>query len=150
MLRSLALLPAFFLLAAGGCNGASEAAPEATSSPTSSEISTGDAIVLSVGDAVQVEGYALRYVDLVEDSRCPEGTTCVWSGRAKVRLAASSPDSVETTQVLTLPYDTMNEDETDVWTLGEIMIELKDVRPPPGPEATGVPREVEIRVVPAG
>ncbi|MEL6616709.1 MAG: hypothetical protein AAFQ43_13285, partial [Bacteroidota bacterium] len=96
MLRSLALVPVLLVLASGGCNGATEAAPEAAVPAAPTEASTGDAIVLEVGDAVQVDGYALRYVDLVEDSRCPEGTTCVWSGRAKVRLAASSPDSVET------------------------------------------------------
>lgn len=149
MLRSLALVPALLLLASGGCNSASEAAPEAAPPGAPAEARTGDAIVLAVGDAVQVDGYSLRYVDLVEDSRCPEGTTCVWSGRAKVRLAAASPDSVEASQVLTLPYGTMTEDETDTWTLGEVMIELKDVRPMPGPEASGVPREVEVRVVPA-
>src|SRR5215213_7986378 len=28
----------------------------------------------------------IKFVSLVEDSRCPEGTRCVWAGNAKIRV----------------------------------------------------------------
>ena len=34
----------------------------------------------------------VKFVSLVEDSRCPEGTNCVWAGNAKIKVVLSSPD----------------------------------------------------------
>ena len=31
-------------------------------------------------------GFRIKFVEMVEDSRCPEGTNCVWAGNAKVRI----------------------------------------------------------------
>jgi hypothetical protein len=28
----------------------------------------------------------IKFVEVIEDSRCPEGVTCVWAGNAKVKL----------------------------------------------------------------
>lgn len=29
----------------------------------------------------------IKFVSLVEDSRCPQGTNCVWAGNAKIKVA---------------------------------------------------------------
>ena len=138
MLRSLILAPALFLAAASGCSGAKTAAP-----PDVGAAATGEPFVLAQGEAVEVAGHALRFLDVVEDSRCPEGVTCVWEGRAKVRLSASSPDGLSATQVLTLPYAGMSAEESSVWDVGGVSVELVDVLAMSGPED---PREVELRV----
>jgi hypothetical protein len=31
-------------------------------------------------------GFKIKFVEMVEDSRCPTGTTCVWAGNAKVKI----------------------------------------------------------------
>ncbi|HTH50959.1 MAG TPA: hypothetical protein VL501_03440, partial [Pyrinomonadaceae bacterium] len=31
----------------------------------------------------------VNFVEIVEDSRCPEGTECIWAGNAKVKIAVS-------------------------------------------------------------
>ena len=31
----------------------------------------------------------VKFVSLVEDSRCPEGTNCVWAGNAKIKVLVS-------------------------------------------------------------
>ena len=31
----------------------------------------------------------VKFVSLVEDSRCPEGTNCVWAGNAKIKVMIS-------------------------------------------------------------
>ena len=68
------------------------AAPDsAASSPN-----IGEAFVLRVGETVTVQsdGLTVELVEIVEDSRCPEDVTCVWQGRALVRVIVSSPDDV--------------------------------------------------------
>ncbi|WP_326837214.1 hypothetical protein VSH64_20335 [Amycolatopsis rhabdoformis] len=40
----------------------------------------------------------VRYTRLVEDSRCPENVTCVWSGDAVVALELSQPGRGEQTR----------------------------------------------------
>ena len=32
-------------------------------------------------------GMKIKFLDVLEDSRCPEGRQCVWAGNAKVRIA---------------------------------------------------------------
>ena len=31
-------------------------------------------------------GLTVRFVEMVEDSRCPKGTQCVWAGNAKIKV----------------------------------------------------------------
>ena len=31
-------------------------------------------------------GIRIKFVEMVEDSRCPTGTTCIWAGSAKVKI----------------------------------------------------------------
>jgi hypothetical protein len=35
---------------------------------------------------VEGEGLAVEFESALEDSRCPEGVDCIWSGNAKIRL----------------------------------------------------------------
>ena len=35
------------------------------------------------------EGLTVRFDSVLEDSRCPEGVDCIWSGNAKIRLKPS-------------------------------------------------------------
>ncbi len=139
MLRSLILIPLFLVAAVSGCSGA-QADPEVRAS------ATGDPFMLTQGDAVTIAGHALQFVDVVEDSRCPEDVTCVWEGRAKVTLSASDPDGHATTQILTLPYSAMKADESAQWEVGGLMIEFLDLRARTGPDD---PREARLRVTPA-
>ncbi len=41
----------------------------------------------------------VTFAEVIEDSRCPKGTSCVWAGQARVRLQTHEGVSVE----LTLP-----------------------------------------------
>ena len=147
MLRSLILTPALVLALASGCSS-SQPAPGSASQETQTA-TTGEPFVLAQGNAVQVAGHSLRFVDVVEDSRCPTGVTCVWGGRAKVRLSASDPDGNEASQVLTLAYDGMTTDESPEWTVGGVVVELLALNPYPGSgSAQGAAREIEVSVTP--
>jgi len=42
------------------------------------------AIKISLGESIALENHTVKFVEVLEDSRCPKNTTCVWEGRARV------------------------------------------------------------------
>jgi hypothetical protein len=49
-------------------------------------------IVLKVplGKAVVVDNVTILFKEILEDSRCPKGTTCVWQGRVRLLVEVSN------------------------------------------------------------
>lgn len=39
---------------------------------------------LAPGQTFTLEGKSLKFKEVISDSRCPKGTTCIWAGEAKV------------------------------------------------------------------
>ncbi|HEX8385300.1 MAG TPA: hypothetical protein VF576_03895 [Rubricoccaceae bacterium] len=149
MLRTLALA----VLAVGGCatsrpeGGPTGSAPSVP--PSSTEAPPSDPagpVRLALGATAQVAGTAVRFAAVEEDSRCPRGTTCVWEGRARVRLdVAGAP------VVLTVPHGgPPREDEPSTARQGGVLVEVMGLHPYPGsPEAeAGATAEVELVVRP--
>lgn len=75
MTRIAALLTC---LALTGCVTASTPEPQ----------SAGAAVTLGVGETAPIAGTSasVRFLGVIEDSRCPTDTTCVWAGEVKVNL----------------------------------------------------------------
>ena len=47
-------------------------------------------VSLRVGQQKNLAGrVTVRFLEVTEDSRCPEGTQCIWAGNAKVQIAVS-------------------------------------------------------------
>lgn len=48
----------------------------------------GEAVQLFQGETVTFEGseLSIRFMEVIEDSRCPEGAICLWEGRTVVLL----------------------------------------------------------------
>jgi hypothetical protein len=59
-------------------------------------------ITLAPGETVSVNATEMkvRFVAVIEDSRCPRDVTCVWAGEVKVRLEISSPQGTSQVEVL--------------------------------------------------
>ncbi|QYO67433.1 hypothetical protein [Leptolyngbya sp. 7M] len=53
-----------------------------------------DKIDLKIGEAKLVgdAGYSLHFLEVAEDSRCPDGVDCIWAGRAVVKLVLVKED----------------------------------------------------------
>ena len=135
MLRSLSLA---LLIAAGGCSGT-----KPTATPESQTIAADKPFRLDLGESARIDGHEFRFVEVVEDSRCPEDMTCVWEGRAKVRLTASVPGAEPARDVLTLPYGAMTDDEHDTWSVGGMRVRFLALSPGRGADAS---RQVELSV----
>ena len=67
-------------LALGGCG--------ASSNPETKTIAPGAEITLAPGVAVAVKttGMTVRFVAVIDDSRCARDTTCVWAGEVRALL----------------------------------------------------------------
>ena len=46
--------------------------------------------------SVPSAGFKIKFVEMVEDSRCPAGTNCVWAGNAKVKIEVRGKGSART------------------------------------------------------
>jgi hypothetical protein len=47
--------------------------------------------VAGPSQAVTIEGVTITPIEVVEDSRCPEGVQCIWAGRLLLRANISKP-----------------------------------------------------------
>lgn len=45
------------------------------------------AIKIPLGETASVEGYDLKFIEVLEDSRCPKGVNCVWAGRVRIKIS---------------------------------------------------------------
>ena len=45
-------------------------------------------VALGATEFVCTKGLEVKFVDVVEDSRCPEGVDCIWAGNARIRIEA--------------------------------------------------------------
>ncbi len=75
------------LLAFPACSGSSS--PGTT--PTPNEVSLGQEFTLAVGQTVTIagEGLEIKFVEVVSDSRCPQGVTCIWAGEVSCLVEVS-------------------------------------------------------------
>ncbi len=79
----LMLLVSLFLVPSWTC--------EATPSRKVKQAQVGQEFKLKVGEQVQIREAGLRitFSRVAEDSRCPQGVTCIWAGNGRIILKAS-------------------------------------------------------------
>lgn len=67
-------------------------APKPEAAPAPAPVATPGSVVLGFGDEATVApGTQLRFVRVVNDSRCPKGVQCVWAGEVKIEFELKSP-----------------------------------------------------------
>lgn len=74
---------AIFLLLAG-CIGTDELTAD-----------LGQEFTLSIGQSARIEGESLQvsFEEVLEDSRCPTGATCIWEGRVSIAVEITDNES---------------------------------------------------------
>lgn len=72
------------------------------------------AIKVAVGKTVQLKNHSIRFVEVLEDSRCPEYVNCIWAGRARISVEITdSSNSIIKKELLfgqTKPGEIVNND----------------------------------------
>lgn len=116
-------------------------ASSCASAPVVTVSQQGRQIVLSAGKSQRIPETDLTVLFdvVVEDSRCPVGTSCVWAGDATVRIRIDSVNSKPTTYTL----HTNERFEREV-THGDVRVRLSSLTPEP--TADGPPRSEDYRV----
>ena len=72
-------------------------------------------IRIPIGESVVVQGVSLSFVEVLEDSRCPEDVTCVWAGRARIAVRVKAPGREPESKMLI--FGEVQGDESDDLTL---------------------------------
>ncbi|MDC7995093.1 hypothetical protein [Altibacter sp. HG106] len=58
------------------------------------------AIKIPLGNTTTIQGISLTFLEVLEDSRCPEDVTCVWAGRARVLVRVQEGENPSETKEL--------------------------------------------------
>lgn len=66
----------------------------------------------------------IKFLSVVEDSRCPEGTNCIWAGNAQVKLRVTDGGK-------TRVFDLNTGKGSDSYNFGRYQIKLVKVSPTP-------------------
>lgn len=72
-------------------------------------------VKVPLGESITLEGHTVKFIKVLEDSRCPKNTNCIWAGRAKVLVEVLSEET-ETIQK-ELIFGKVNPGESDDLTL---------------------------------
>jgi hypothetical protein len=76
-------------------------------------VSLGDSFSLSVGQSASIDGddLAIKFIDVIADSRCPSGAQCIWQGEVAC-LVKITHSGTGQEKVLTYPGLTQEPSET--------------------------------------
>lgn len=139
-MKKLHLLAVLFLC--GSCFLACNKEEETPESETDS-FGLNEEIAMKVGGSIKVDDtdLTLAFMELAEDSRCPEGVECFWEGRAVVKLEVGDEENV----VIELTSRAGHPDLA-VDTLGNYVYQLLEVTPYPEEGVEIATEEYEIKV----
>ena len=92
-------------------------------------------IRVPMGEIVTIEGVQVQF-EVLEDSRCPKNTTCVWEGRAILAVSAGKKDEISEPMSVIFGKVLQNEIESKVFYETDTFL-IKAVGLTPYPEVGG-------------
>lgn len=69
------------------------------------------AIKISLGESLTLENHTIKFMEVLEDSRCPKNTTCIWDGGARVLVEVSEKGKENFEKILI--FGKVNKGESD-------------------------------------
>lgn len=95
------------------------------------------AVKVPKGETVVLKGVSVKFMEVVEDSRCPEGVNCIWAGRAIVKVQVISNGKSEEKTLIFGETRPGEEKNTNLFTSKEFVINGLTLNPYPTSEITG-------------
>ena len=108
-LMNLAFLVLALMLPAGCPDRTGGRTPE-TNEPAHVRLAQEFKLHVEQRATVDGEPFSLRFVSVVNDSRCPADVTCVWAGNAEVLIEANAGGSIASLKLNTLGGDKFPKD----------------------------------------
>ena len=97
------------------------------------ECSQGACVML--GQAQQLREFTVTPIEVLDDSRCPEGVQCVWEGEVRMRVAIASTNGVAEDEISTRSPVPVNRG----------MLQLAEVTPAPSADSAFDPGAYRFR-----
>jgi hypothetical protein len=47
-------------------------------------------VQVQINSETRISGLRIKFIDMLEDSRCPRDTQCIWAGNAKIKIGLSN------------------------------------------------------------
>lgn len=94
---------------------------------------------LAVGEQVSVDGHTVRFVEVVEDSRCPRGAQCITAGVARVRVEVDRQSVV-----LTVPGGQMADGDSSSAEVEGLTVGVTDLEPYPEQNRDQAPASIAV------
>ena len=89
------------------------------------------------GETVVLKGVSIKFMEVIEDSRCPTGVNCIWAGRAIVKTQVTANGKSEE-KTLTFGETRPGEEKnTNLFSSKEFAINGLTLKPYPTSESTG-------------
>ena len=89
------------------------------------------------GETVVLKGVSVKFLEVIEDSRCPEGVNCMWAGRAIVKAEVTSNGKTEEVTLIFGETRPGEEKNTNLFTSDKFVINGLTLNPYPSVESTG-------------
>lgn len=83
------------------------------------------------GDTLKNGNYSISFLEVTEDSRCPSDVTCIWEGRAKVKVHIENNGNTEEKEILFKGKSLGNEKEHIIFKTEKSMIIARQLTPYP-------------------
>lgn len=95
------------------------------------------AIKIPLGQTVSVKDVSITFLELVEDSRCPEGVDCFWMGRAIVKVKVTANGKSEEKTIIFGALRPGEEENTNLYSSADFAINGLSLKPYPTAESAG-------------
>ncbi len=89
------------------------------------------------GEAVVLNNITIKFIEVVEDSRCPKGVDCMWAGRAVVKVEVSQNGKTEEKTMTFGDAKPGEENNTNLYNSANYVINGLTLNPYPTSESTG-------------
>ena len=104
-------------------------------------------IKIALGKTISIESHQVTFLKILEDSRCPKYTTCIWAGRAKVLVEISEKGKESLQKQLIFGQLKQGESkELTLFTSEEKKVVGITLRPYPSAEDSGTEKEYQLLV----
>ena len=97
--------------------------------------------MVPLGKTITQEGVSITLVAVLEDSRCPRNTTCIWAGKAVVKILVS--EAAQAPKELTVVFQ--NQSKTRITTTKDIVFTALKLLPYPE-DSSGKELEYQLQV----
>lgn len=103
-------------------------------------------IKIPLGKEIVLKGVAIKFLEVVEDSRCPTGVDCIWAGRAIVTVEVTAQGEKQLTTLLFGEVRPGEEKNTNIFSSTDFAINGLTLNPYPTSETMGAEKEYVLLV----